>query len=67
MRAGLRVEGVSKRFGGLAALDNVSLEARQGQITSIIRQNGAGKMTLLNAITQFPCRIRAAPSPVMSS
>jgi branched-chain amino acid transport system ATP-binding protein len=54
MQAGLRVEGVSKRFGGLAALDNVSLEARAGEITSIIGQNGAGKTTLLNAITQLP-------------
>jgi ABC-type branched-subunit amino acid transport system ATPase component len=54
MRTGLRVEGVSKRFGGLAALDSVSLEAWPGHITSIIGQNGAGKTTLLNAITQLP-------------
>ena len=50
----LRVEKVSKRFGGLAALDDVSLEARPGEITSIIGQNGAGKTTLLNTITQLP-------------
>jgi ABC-type branched-subunit amino acid transport system ATPase component len=50
----LRVENVSKRFGGLAALDDVSLEARPGEITSIIGQNGAGKTTLLNTITQLP-------------
>jgi ABC-type branched-subunit amino acid transport system ATPase component len=49
----LRVEGVSKRFGGLAALDNVSLEAHPKQVTSIIGQNGAGKTTLLNAIVQL--------------
>jgi branched-chain amino acid transport system ATP-binding protein len=54
MTAALRVEGVSKRFGGLAALDGVSIEALPGQITSIIGQNGAGKTTLLNAITQLP-------------
>lgn len=50
----LRVEKVSKRFGGLTALDDVSLEARPGEITSIIGQNGAGKTTLLNTITQLP-------------
>jgi ABC-type branched-subunit amino acid transport system ATPase component len=54
MSAALRVENVSKRFGGLLALDNVSLEAMPGQITSVIGQNGAGKTTLLNMITQLP-------------
>jgi ABC-type branched-subunit amino acid transport system ATPase component len=54
MATALRVEGVSKRFGGLTALDGVSIEALPGQITSIIGQNGAGKTTLLNAITQLP-------------
>ncbi len=54
MSAVLRVANVSKRFGGLAALDDVSLEARPGEITSIIGQNGAGKTTLLNTITQLP-------------
>lgn len=50
----LRVENVSKRFGGLAALGDVSLQAMPGEITSIIGQNGAGKTTLLNTITQLP-------------
>jgi branched-chain amino acid transport system ATP-binding protein len=54
MSVALRVENVSKHFGGLAALDGVSLEALPGQITSIIGQNGAGKTTLLNTITQLP-------------
>jgi ABC-type branched-subunit amino acid transport system ATPase component len=50
----LRVETVSKRFGGLTALDGVSIEAPPGRITSVIGQNGAGKTTLLNTITQLP-------------
>jgi branched-chain amino acid transport system ATP-binding protein len=50
----LRVEGVTKRFGGLLALDAVSVEAVPGRITSIIGQNGAGKTTLLNTISQLP-------------
>jgi len=50
----LRVERISKRFGGLLALDSVSLEARPGKVTSIIGQNGAGKTTLLNVICQMP-------------
>jgi ABC-type branched-subunit amino acid transport system ATPase component len=50
----LRVENVSKRFGGLAALQDISLEAHPGRVTSIIGQNGAGKTTLINAIAQLP-------------
>jgi ABC-type branched-subunit amino acid transport system ATPase component len=51
---GLRVDSVSKRFGGLLALDGVSLSADASRVTSIIGHNGAGKTTLLNAITQQP-------------
>ena len=50
----LRIENVSKRFGGLNALDDVSLIADAGRVTSIIGQNGAGKTTLVNTITQLP-------------
>lgn len=46
----LTVEDVQKSFGGLVAIDHVSLALREGQIKSIIGPNGAGKTTLLNLL-----------------
>jgi branched-chain amino acid transport system ATP-binding protein len=49
----LVVEGASKRFGGVRAVDNVSIAVSRGQIASIIGPNGAGKTSLLNMISGF--------------
>lgn len=47
----LRTEGVTKRFGGLTAADNVDVEVNRGEIVGLIGPNGAGKSTLFNCIT----------------
>lgn len=46
----MEVRNVTKRFGGLAALSDVSFDLEEGQILGIIGPNGAGKTTLFNAI-----------------
>jgi branched-chain amino acid transport system ATP-binding protein len=49
----LKVDHLTMRFGGLVAVNNLSFEARRGDITALIGPNGAGKTTVFNCITGF--------------
>jgi branched-chain amino acid transport system ATP-binding protein len=58
----LEVRDLSVRFGGLAAITDMSLEVREGEVLSLIGPNGAGKTTAFNAITGY---LAAAGGEVM--
>ena len=66
----LELRNVSKRFTGIAAVDNVSFTARAGEITGYLGPNGSGKSTTMKMITGLmemhfgrdPVRRRADPS-----
>jgi branched-chain amino acid transport system ATP-binding protein len=47
----LRTEGLTIRFGGLAALNNVNFQVQRGEIRAVIGPNGAGKSTFFNCLT----------------
>lgn len=49
----LRVENLTKCFGGLVAVDNLSFEVKRGEILGLIGPNGAGKTTVFNLVTGF--------------
>ena len=47
----LQAKSISKTFGGIKALDSVSLEIYKGQVNAIVGENGAGKSTLMKVLT----------------
>jgi len=49
----LQLKNVSRRFGALTALNNISLSVEQGELRAVIGPNGAGKTTLFNLISGF--------------
>lgn len=47
----VKMEGISKAFAGIKALDNVQIDLRQGEIHALMGENGAGKSTLMKIMT----------------
>ncbi len=53
MNAWLQVNGVSRSYGSVKALDHISFTAEQGSVTALLGRNGAGKSTLMNILTGY--------------
>ena len=51
MKNVLKLENVTMQFGGVVAVDNLSMEVDEGEIVALIGPNGAGKTTAFNVIT----------------
>ena len=67
----LKIDGLSKRFGGVVASDNIVLDVRPGELHAIIGPNGAGKTTLIGAVTllvleeTLPLLIKLVATPLV--
>ena len=66
MTALLEVTGLGKRFGGLAAVDDVNVKIPRGVVTGLIGPNGAGKTTLFSLIRQLHPKFQNNPPGVES-
>jgi branched-chain amino acid transport system ATP-binding protein len=51
--AALRLKGLTRRFGGVTAVDNITVSIPKGEIVGLVGPNGAGKTTLVNLVTGF--------------
>ena len=49
----LEIKGLSKNFGDICAVQNLSLKAKQGEVIALLGPNGAGKSTLMNMISGY--------------
>ena len=53
MNESIKVENITKLYGNIRAVDNVSFTTKKGEIIALLGPNGAGKSTLMNMITGF--------------
>ena len=63
----VKMEGISKAFAGIKALDNVQIDLRQGEIHALMGENGAGKSTLMKIMTGVYSRDSVSSECVIKS